>query len=463
MTHILPWIFALVVAFGALAAGWRFGSRAATAALKERDSLAERFNAAIRDLAGAEERARQATELQTRFDAAIMEREAARRELAALQSQSSERERSFGEQLQNLQGAKEQLSAQFSELAQKILVDAQGQFLKRADERFHQAGEKSEAQLKALLQPVESTLKQYQEGLQRVEKDRVDSYAGLREAVEQVRVGQVQVKDEAARLVNALRSSPKARGRWGEQSLRNVLEQAGLSPHADFRSEVSVDTDDGRLRPDVIVSLPGGRELVIDAKCSLNAYLDASQEVDDGLRTAHLKAHAASIRTHAQQLGAKDYWARFGKAADYVVMYIPGEHFLSAALEQDEALWEWAFERRVLLATPTNLVAICRTVASVWRQEKLAEEAQAIGILGKELHERLAVAAGHLKKLGSGLNSAVNHYNSFVSSFEGRVLVTGRKFRDMNIEVGSREIEQVESVDALAREPQAEALPMPAE
>src|SRR3546814_7274066 len=171
-----------------------------------------------------------------------MEREAALRELAALQSQSSERERSFGEQLQNLQGAKEQLSAQFSELAQKILVDAQGQFLKRADERFHQAGEKSEAQLKALLQPVESTLKQYQEGLQRVAQDRVDSYAGLREAVEQVRVGQVQVKDEAARLVNALRSSPKARGRWGEQSLRNVLAQAGLSPPADFRSEVLVDT-----------------------------------------------------------------------------------------------------------------------------------------------------------------------------------------------------------------------------
>ncbi|MBK5265169.1 MAG: DNA recombination protein RmuC, partial [Alphaproteobacteria bacterium] len=300
-------------------------------------------------------------------------------------------------------------------------------------------------------------------GLQRVEKDRTESYAGLREAVDQVRVGQGQVKDEAARLVNALRSSPKARGRWGEQSLHNVLEQAGLSQHIDYRTEVSVDSDDGRLRPDVIVSLPGGRELVIDAKCSLNAYLDASEEVDDVLRTGHLKAHAASIRNHAQQLGAKDYWARFGKAADYVVMFIPGEHFLSAALEQDESLWEWAFERRVLLATPTNLVAICRTVASVWRQEKLAEEAQVIGALGKELYERLIVAAGHLKKLGNGLNSAVNHYNSFVSSFEGRVLVTGRKFRDMNIETGSREIEQVEGVDVLAREPQVEALPGPAE
>lgn len=463
MAEIFPLIFAVVAAFAGLALGWMLGGRGVAEARQERDALGERFNAAIRDLAGAEERARQAGELQARLDIAATERETARRELAGLKSQSDERERSFGEQLANLQAAKEQLSAQFSELAQKILHEAQGQFLKRADERFHQAGEKSEAQLKALLQPVETTLKQYQEGLQRVEKERTESYAGLREAVDQVRIGQTQVKDEAARLVNALRSSPKARGRWGEQSLRNVLEQAGLSPHADYRSEVSVDTDDGRLRPDVVVSLPGGRELVIDAKCSLNAYLDASQEVDDVLRTAHLKAHATSIRNHAQQLGAKDYWARFGKAADYVVMYIPGEHFLSAALEQDEGLWEWAFERRVLLATPTNLVAICRTVASVWRQEKLAEEAQAIGALGKELYERLSVAAGHLKKLGNGLNSAVNHYNSFVSSFEGRVLVTGRKFRDMNIEAGSREIETVETVDALAKQPQVEVLPGPAE
>ncbi|MBB4639958.1 DNA recombination protein RmuC [Rhizorhapis suberifaciens] len=463
MTDALPWIFALLAAFAGLAAGWMLGNRGVADARRERDALAERFNAAIRDLASASERVKLAGETQFRLDAAITERDEAGRELAALRSQSQERERALGEQFAQLQRMKEQLSVEFSDLAQKVMIEAQGQFLKRADERFNQAGEKNEAQLKALLQPVETTLKQYQEGLQRVEKDRVDSYAGLREAVDQVRVGQSQVKDEAARLVNALRSSPKARGRWGEQSLRNVLEQAGLSPHADFRSEVSVDTDDGRLRPDVIVSLPGGRELVIDAKCSLNAYLDASQEVDDALRIAHLKTHAASIRTHAQQLGAKDYWARFGKAADYVVMYIPGEHFLSAALEQDEALWEWAFERRVLLATPTNLVAICRTVASVWRQEKLADEAQAIGMLGKELYERLAVAAGHLKKVGSGLNNAVNHYNSFVSSFEGRVLVTGRKFRDMNIEAGSRDIELVEGVDALAKEPQVEALPSPAE
>jgi DNA recombination protein RmuC len=214
------------------------------------------------------------------------------------------------------------------------------------------------------------------------------------------------------------------------------------------------------LRPDVVVSLPGGRELVIDAKCSLNAYLDAMDEVEDAARIHHLKLHAASIRNHARQLGEKSYWERFGKAADYVVMYIPGEHFLSAALEQDHGLWDWSFDRRVLLATPTNLVAIARTVASVWRQEKLAEEAQLIGALGKEMYERLSVAAGHLKRVGGGLNSAVDNYNKFVASFENRVLVTGRKFRELNVETGSREIEAIDSVDTLARQP-FDMLPQP--
>jgi len=276
-----------------------------------------------------------------------------------------------------------------------------------------------------------------------------------------VRVGQGQVRDEAARLVNALRASPKARGRWGEQSLRNVLEQAGLSPYADFATEVSVDTEDGRLRPDVVVRLPGGRRLIIDAKCSFNAYMDASEEVDESARLAHLKAHATALRTHAGQLGQKSYWDRFGEAADYVVMYIPGEHFLSAAMEQDAALWDWAHERRVLIATPINLVALARTVASFWRQEKVAEEARAIGQLGKEMFERLSVAATHLKRVGSGLNGAVEHYNKFVASFEGRVLVTGRKFRDLNIETGGKEIEELPVVETRASEPAVDMLAAP--
>jgi DNA recombination protein RmuC len=377
---------------------------------------------------------------------------------SALNAERRARTEAFEAQLTQLREAKEQLSAQFSEVGAKLLDVAQRQFLERADQRFHQAGEKNEAQLKALLTPVESTLKRYEEGLQRVEKDRVDSYAGLREAVDQVRVGQGQVRDEAAKLVNALRASPKARGRWGEQSLRNVLEQAGLSPYADFATEVSVDTEDGRLRPDVVVRLPGNRRLIIDAKCSFNAYMDASEEVDEAARLVFLKAHAQALRTHASQLGQKSYWDRFGDAADYVVMYIPGEHFLSAAMEQDPALWDWAHERRVLIASPINLVALARTVASFWRQEKVAEEAREIGRLGKELFERLSVAAGHLKKVGGGLNSAVDNYNKFVASFEGRVLVTGRKFRDLNIETGGKDIDEVAAVESLARDAGLELL-----
>ena len=361
--------------------------------------------------------------LRLQLDEVVKERDANRsaaQELAALRAAQEERERAFRQQIEALKEAKESLSAQFHEIASKLLGDARKQFLDQAGDRFTQA-----------VQPVQDILKRYEEGLQRVEKERVDHYAGLREAVDQVRLGQGQVRDETRNLVNALRSSPKARGRWGEQSLRNVLEQAGLSPYADFQVEVSVEGEQGRLRPDVVVRLPGGRQLIIDAKCSLNAYLDACDEVDDDRRKACFEAHVASIRTHVQQLGSKAYWAQFGDAADYVVMYIPGEHFLAAALEQDPTLWDWAFERRVLLATPTNLVAIARTVASVWRQERLAEAAEEIARLGTELHSRLATMAEHMSRMGRNLATANTAYNQMVGSFESQVLTQARRFETL--------------------------------
>jgi DNA recombination protein RmuC len=341
-------------------------------------------------------------------------------ELLTMKAAQEERERSFQQQLESLREAKESLSAQFHEIGSKFLGEARKQFLEQAGEKFTQA-----------VTPVETLLKTYQEKLQAVEKERVDHYAGIREAVDLVRQGQGQVRDETRHLVNALRASPKARGRWGEQSLKNVLEQAGLSPHADFQTEVSVEGDEGRLRPDVIVRLPGGRSLVIDAKCSLNAYLDACDEVDDDKREACLRAHVASMRTHAQQLGSKAYWAQFGDAADYVIMYIPGEHFLVAALEQDPALWDWAFERRVLLATPTNLVAIAKTVASIWRQERLAEAAQEIANLGRELHSRLATMNEHMTRVGKNLSTANSAYNQMVGSFESQVLTQAKRFETL--------------------------------
>jgi DNA recombination protein RmuC len=444
-------VIAALLAILGVALGWYLGSRQAAAFRKERDERLEDFRRAITDLAAAEERAKQVPLLQQQLDAIRSDCNDARSECARLSASAEERERAFAERIAELQQAREALSSQFSEIGGKLLGEAQKQFLERADARFNQAGERHEEKLKSLLQPVEATLKRYEEGLSKVEKERVDSYAGLREAVELVRSGQSQVRDETAKLVSALRHSPKARGRWGEQSLRNVLEQAGLSPYADFQSEVSVDTGDGRLRPDVIVSLPGGRKLIIDAKCSLNAFLDASDEVDETIRIAHLKAHAQSIRNHAMQLGGKNYWQQFGDAADYVVMYIPGEHFLTAALEQDDGLWEWAFERRVLLATPTNLVAIARTVASVWRQEKLAEEAAEIARLGKELHARLATMGAHVAKLGRNLELATGAYNSMVGSLESQVMTQAKRFEALEVSGGAKEIEPLPIVDVTPR------------
>ena len=386
------------LAVGALI-GWLLGSRDGTAAKQTVENL------------------------RLQLDGVVAERDVNRvaaQELAVLQAAHIERAKAFEQQLAALKDAKESLSAQFHEIANKLLGESRKTFLEQAGEKFTQA-----------VSPVELLLKTYQEKLQTIEKERVDHYAGLREAVDLVRAGQGQVRDETRNLVNALRASPKARGRWGEQSLKNVLEQAGLSPFADFLTEVSVDGEDGKLRPDVIVRLPGGRTLVIDAKCSLNAYLDACDEVDDDKRIACFRAHVASIRNHAQQLGSKAYWAQFEDSADYVVMYIPGEHFLTAALEQDPTLWDWAFERRVLLATPTNLVAIAKTVASIWRQERLAEAAQEIANLGRELHSRLATMNDHMTRVGKNLSTANSSYNQMVGSFESQVLTQAKRFETL--------------------------------
>ena len=443
--------------------------------------LSGQLRAAETKLAGADERAGQAELLRMQLSEVARERDAAREEAAALRPLAErcprledelaslrmekealaaakaayergeqERAQAFEKQLAQIKELEAKLETRFGDLAGQALKSAHDDFLKRAAEQFTQEGQKSELKLKALIEPVETTLKRYEQKLNEVEKERVDHYAGLREAVQQLHAGHVGVKEETARLVNALRSSPKARGRWGEQSLKNVLLQAGLAEGVDFAMEVSVDTEDGRLRPDVIVNLPGGRKLIIDAKCSLNAYLDASEQVDDEARKTHLKAHAASIRNHAQQLGSKAYWAQFGDAADYVVMYIPGEHFLTAALEQDGALWDWAFERKVLLATPTNLVAIARTVASVWRQEKLAEQAAEIATLGKELHSRLATMGGHVARLGRNLETATNAYNSMVGSLESQVMSQAKRFESLEV-AGAKEIESLPVIESSPR------------
>jgi DNA recombination protein RmuC len=430
MTELV--IVAVLAVAAGLLVGWLFASRGSAAVAGE--------------LAVARARAADMEIVRAARDSVEAERNAAHRELAALRAQTEERDAAHARAIAAL-------DAQFAAAAAKALETAQAQFLERADARFRQSEETAGQNLKSMLQPVSDRLQRYEEAVGKVEVDRKGAFSELKGQIEQMRLGQEKVSSEAAKLVNSLRNAPKSRGRWGEQQLKNVLETCGLSEHTDFQTEVSISGGDegGRLRPDAIIRVPGGRALVIDAKVSLNAYQDAFGAVDEAERLRGLGLHATSMRAHVNGLGNKAYWSQFKDAPDYVIMFVPGEHFLSAALEHDPHLWDFAFEKRVLLATPTNLIAIARTVSAVWRQEKLADEARRIGELGKELYDRLAKAAGDLRKVGGGLTSAVNNYNSFVSSFESRALVTARKFRDLNIETGAREIEEVPPVEALAR------------
>lgn len=434
------------------ALGWFMASRRVDDLREERDQREADFKAAITDLARAEERLNELPELRDQLDAIRNERDIARLELTELRTRAS----AFEERLEEFKGARELMAGQFRELAGQMLNQTQEAFLKRAEDRFKQSELTAGQNLKALLQPVNERLQRYEEGVAKVEAERRDAFGELKGQIEQMRIGQERVSSEAAKLVNSLRNAPKSRGRWGEQQLKNVLETCGLSEHTDFETEVSVAQEEGgRLRPDAIVRVPGGKALVIDAKVSLNAYQDAFGAVDDHERQAGLAQHAAAMKAHVNALGNKAYWTQFDDAPDYVIMFVPGEHFLSAALEHDHSLWDFAFEKRVLLATPTNLIAIARTVSAVWRQEKLAKEARQIGELGKELYDRLAKAMGDLRVVGSGLNTAVKNFNAFASSLETRALVSARKLKELNVETGAREIDMVPPVELLASHAEA--------
>jgi DNA recombination protein RmuC len=357
----------------------------------------------------------------------------------------------FDKQLEQMREAREALVDQFKATSGEVLSKAQEEFLKRADEKFGSAEKANKEAVASLLKPVSERLKAYEDQVGTLEKQRADAFTGLRTQIDEMRKGQEEVRREAQRLGNSLTNAPKARGRWGERALQNVLEQCGLSEHTDFMLEHSLDTDEGRLRPDAIVHVPGQKKLVIDAKVSLNAYQAAFEADDDGERGRHLDLHAKSMRNHVQTLGSKSYQSQFDDSPDYVVMFVPGEHFVAAALESDPELWDFAFRNKVLLATPTNLVAIARTVAQVWRQDTIAREAVEIGKMGAELYDRLAVAAEHMKRVGGGLETAVNNYNKFVGSFERNVLSAGRRLQDKGIEIGKREIEEVPKVEASPR------------
>ncbi|MFC4613777.1 DNA recombination protein RmuC [Cellulomonas algicola] len=337
------------------------------------------------------------------------------------------------------QADSERVADQFRALAADALATSSDQFLALAHQRFAadhqtQVGElaQREQAVRALVEPLSRTLDQVRAELAEAERARVEGHAALGEQVRAMRVASEQLRGETAQLVTALRSS-QVRGRWGEVQLRRVVEAAGMLAHVDFVEQEQVRTDDGLLRPDMVVRLAGGKHVVVDAKVAFLGFLEASQTDDPAVRADRLAAHARHVRKHVDDLASKRYWDQFAPAPEFVVMFVPAESFLHAAADQDPTLVEYAFERNVVLATPVTLLTLLRTVAYAWRQDALASNAQAVLSLGKELHGRLATMGAHLTRLGRAIDSAAGAYNQAVGSLETRVLVSARRFADLHV------------------------------
>jgi DNA recombination protein RmuC len=406
---------------------------------------------ASRESAGA----RQTVEnLRLQLDEVIKERDANRsaaNELSALRAAQQEREKAHEDRLKELIGAKDALSAQFSEIGGKLLNEAQKAFLERADARFNQAGEKNEEKLKNLLQPVEATLKRYEKSLGEIESARTASYGELKQAVAQLAQGNDQVRRETQRLANVMVSSPKARGRWGEEQLRTILESAGLAENVDFTLQTSVSDGERILRPDCVINLPGERCIVVDVKCPLVAFEQAFDEEDEEKRAGLLLQHAAALKSYASDLGRKAYWRQFDLSPDFVIMFVPGEHFLAAAAERAPDLIETAFRGGVIIASTINMLALAKIMAGMWRQEALAAQAHEVAEVGKELYRRLSVMGSHVAKLGRNLGLATGAYNDFVGSLESQVLTQAKRFETLKVETGGKSIEAIPVIESSPR------------
>jgi DNA recombination protein RmuC len=374
---------------------------------------------------------------------------------AALEARLQAEQIASQQRLADLQQTQERLAEQFAALSADALKANREEFLQFAEQRLKasetaQVAElaKREEAVANLVRPLKDTLGKVETQLQQLEVKRAEAYSELRQQVTEVQRNNEQLKTETASLVKALRA-PQARGRWGELQLRRIVELAGMTARADFDEQASVVGDDGVLRPDLVVRLTGGKNVVVDSKVTLAAYIEAYESVDEDYAEQRLQAHARHLRDHVKALSTKSYWTQFGNAPEFVILFVPGEAFLAPALERDPSLLEDAMSKKVIIATPTTLMSMLRTIAYAWQQEALADNARDVFELGRELYERLGKLGEHVDKLGRSVERVVKDYNSAVGSLETRVLVTARKLN--SLEVVDQDLSSVRPVDEAVR------------
>lgn len=392
-------------------------------------------------------------------DIALAQLSEIKAERAAIEARAAAREEALEKELRNLETLRTEMKEQFDTAANQALHSNRKAFLDLANETFTKHKQTATADLEArqqsitqMLAPVKDTLKRYEAGLSDVEKARREAYGALSAELKQVAAGQADVKQEAAKLSQAMRASPKARGRWGEHQLQNIMELSGMAEYVDFSTQVHMDAGDKRQQPDAVIILPGDRTIVVDAKASMSAYLDSIDAQSDEERDTLLALHARQVREHIKLLSAKRYWDALDTSPDFVVMFLPNENLFSAALDKDPELLDFGLKNKVLIATPTTFMGFAKAVAYGWRQEKMAQNAKVIAELGQELYKRMSALGDKVAATGKNLDKAVIAYNSLVGSLETSVMPQARKFRDLEVEGTGEELKQLPPIESDPRE-----------
>lgn len=391
-------------------------------------------------------------ELNTELTAERAARSRAEQEAAGLKARLEADAAAFEREKESLTRLSNEVREKFQLLAGEVLDKSQKAFLERATETFKSQQEKAEGSVKEIVTPIRERLEAFRAQVEQIEKERAAHRGELGEQINALRLGLQSQSSETAKLVNALQRSSTTRGQWGERTVENVLELAGLTKDIDYESQYQArDSEGAALRPDFVVRLPGGGRFVIDSKVALTAYLDAVEAPDEATRKQHLRRHAMQVKTHIRQLASKDYAKSVEGAIDFVALFIPGESFYSAAMEEEPGLFDEAIGNDVIIVTPSTLLALAKAVAYGWRQQALEDNARKIATLGAELHDRLQTFTEHLGRVGSGLKTATGNYNKAVASLEGRVLVSARKMAELNTAAGAKALQAPDQVEEAPR------------